>query len=210
MPETPVFCLVRHGETDANVARRFAGWSDDRLNERGRRQCADLAGRLAGLGIEAVYTSPVRRTVESAEIVAAELGARVLTVHDLREIDLGPWKELTAVEVAARWPAEYSAWLGAPHRFALKGREALSDVQERALAALDQMAHAQLSAFDAPALVVSHLAVLRVLWLAATGRGLAEYHRVSASHCEVLPVRWIGRATIEPYPMDEAATNATS
>jgi probable phosphoglycerate mutase len=199
MPETPVFYLVRHGETDANVARRFAGWSDDRLNERGRQQCVELGSRLAGVGIEAVYTSPVRRTVESAEILAAELGAGVRTLHDLREIDVGPWKGLTAEEVAARWPAEYSAWLGAPHRFGLKGREALSDVQERALDALDQMAHAQLTAPDAPALVVSHLAVLRVLWLAATGRGLEEYHGVTASHCEVLPVRWTGRAMIEPY-----------
>lgn len=208
MPETPVFYLVRHGETDANVARRFAGWSDDRLNARGRRQCAELGARLVGVGIEAVYTSPVRRTVESAEIVAALLGAPVRTVHDLREIDVGPWKGFTAEEVAAEWPAEYSDWLEAPHRLALEGREALSGVQERALEALDQMAHARLSAPDAPALVVSHLAVLRVLWLAATGRGLEEYHEVTASHCEILSVRWVGRATIEPCPMDEPAPDA--
>ena len=198
MPESPVFYLVRHGETDANVARRFAGWSDDRLNERGLEQCAELGARLAGEKIEAVYTSPVRRAVETAEILAAVPRARVRTVHDLHEIDVGPWKGLTEEEVVADWPAEYAAWRETPHDFELKGRETLSDVQERALEAVDQMAHAQLSASDAPAVVISHLAVLRVLWLAASGRGLAEYHAVDARHCEILPVRWIGRGAIEP------------
>jgi broad specificity phosphatase PhoE len=201
MPETPVFYLLRHGETDANVARRFAGWSDDHLNDRGRQQCVDLADRLAGEGIEAVYTSPVRRAVETAEILAGQLGARVRTVHDLREIDVGPWKGLTEDEVVAAWPTEYAAWRDAPHRLQLSGREALSDVQGRALEALDQMAHARLSASEAPVLVVSHLAALRVLWLAATGRALAEYQDVAAPHCEVLPVRWLGRGTIEPGNM---------
>lgn len=198
MPETPVFYLVRHGETDANVARRFAGWSDDHLNHRGRAQCADLAHRLAGEGIEDVYTSPVRRAVETAEILADALGARVRTVHDLREIEVGPWKGLTEDEVIAEWPAEHAAWRDAPHRLELRGREPISEVQERALDALDQMAHEELSAPDAPTLVVSHLAVLRVLWLAATGRGLEDYQGVAAPHCEVLAVRWLGRGSIEP------------
>lgn len=145
-----------------------------------------------------MYTSPVRRAVETAEIIAGELEARVRTVHDLREIEVGPWKGLTEDEVIAAWPTEYATWRDAPHRLELKGREPLSDVQERALDALDQMAHEELSAPDAPTLVVSHLAVLRVLWLAATGRGLEDYQAVEASHCEVVSVRWLGRGSIEP------------
>lgn len=207
MPESPVFYLIRHGETDANLARRFAGWSDDRLNERGLEQCTELAARLADEEIEAVYTSPVRRAVETAEILAAPR-AHVRTVHDLHEIDVGPWKGLTEQEVIAGWPADYAAWRETPHDFQLDGREALSDVQERALQALDQMAHAQLSAFDAPAVVISHLAVLRVLWLAASGRGLADYHAVDVRHCEILPVRWIGRGAIEPASTGGASRDA--
>ena len=198
MAESPLLYLVRHGQTDANVTARFAGWSDDHLNELGSQQCAELAERIVGDEVEVIYTSPVRRAVETAEILAAGLGARTRTVHDLHEIDVGPWKGLTEKEVADAWPSEYAAWRNEPDRVLLEGRETLQSVQERALEALDQIAHAQLSASEAPAVVVSHLAVLRVLWLAALGSELSAYHSVTSAHCEVFPVRWVARGKIEP------------
>jgi probable phosphoglycerate mutase len=198
MAESPLLYLVRHGQTDANVAARFAGWSDDHVNELGIQQCAELAERIVRDEVEVIYTSPVRRAVETAEILAAALGARTRTVHDLHEIDVGPWKGLTEGEVADAWPSEYAAWRNEPDRIVLEGRETLQSVQERALEALDQIAHAQLSASEAPAVVVSHLAVLRVLWLAVMGSDLSAYHSVTSPHCEVFPVRWVAHGKIEP------------
>ena len=73
----------------------------------------------------------------------------------------------------------------------------LDALRERALRAADQIGRAQLSAGAAPAVVITHLAVLRVLWLHATGRPLSEYHEVSGPNCRVFPLRWLGRGKLE-------------
>ncbi len=196
MAESPLLCLVRHGQTDSNVIGRFAGWSDDRLNERGRDQAAALTRRLSADGVDAVYTSPVRRAVETAEILGTFLDAPIRTVHGLHEIEIGPWSGLTEEEVRAGWPADYAVWQESPETFRLDGRETLAEVRERALRAIDQIGRDRLTASEAPAVVVSHLAVLRVLLMEARGLPLGEYHRVEADHCEVFPVRWPRRGTL--------------
>ncbi len=197
MPENPLLYLVRHGETDANVANRYAGWSDDRLNERGRGQAAALARRLEPEGVRNVFSSPVRRAAETAGILADALSATVRTVHGLHEIAVGPWKGLTVEEVRARWPAEHEAFMERPDTFRLEGRERLDAVRTRALDGMDRVAHSLLSAADRPALLITHLAVLRVLWLEAEGRPLSEYHRVRGPFCEPFPLRWRGSGRLE-------------
>ncbi len=193
----PLLHFARHGETDANRGLRYSGWSDDPLNDVGRAQCAKLAAEMESLGVEHIFTSPVRRAVETAQIIAARLGADVRTVHDLHEIELGPWKGLTEGEVASVFPDAYRAWKETPHTLLLEGRETLDAVQERALRAADQIGHAQLAAGAAPAVVITHLAVLRVLWLHATGRPLSEYHEISGPNCRVFALRWSGRGRLE-------------
>lgn len=197
MPDNPLLYLVRHGQTDANVEHRYVGWSDDRVNEAGRAQAAALAAELAEEGIEHVFTSPVRRAVETAEILAEAWDASVRSVHDLHEIEIGPWKGLLEREVEERFPEAYALWRTDPTRLELDGRESLENVRDRAVRAVDQIARSQLSATEAPGLVVTHLAVLRVLWLTALGRPLAKYHEVEGPFCEVFPLRWTGRGRLE-------------
>src|SRR5919204_5528893 len=96
--------LVRHGETDWNVQQRWQGHQDPPLNALGREQARALAEALAGEGIDAVYTSDLRRARETAEIVAARLGVEVRPLPDLREIDVGTWSGLTMDEIRTRWP----------------------------------------------------------------------------------------------------------
>lgn len=198
MADNPILYFVRHGETDANAERRYAGWSDDRLNRRGRTQAAGLADRLAGDGIRHIFTSPVRRAVETGEILADALDASLRSVHDLHEIEVGPWKDLSEKEVKTRFPEAYAIWRADPTQLELGGREPLERVRERTLRAVDQIARSQLSEVDAPVVVVTHLAPLRVVWLTAEGRPLSEYHEVEAPFCEIFPIRWIGRGKLEP------------
>lgn len=197
MAETSLLYLVRHGETDANVENRYVGWSDDRLNERGLAQARALARRRDAEGIEHVFTSPVRRCVETAEILADAWGASVHTVHDLHELEVGAWKGLAEEVVKERFPDAYREWWERPAEVRVDGRESLQAVRERALRAADQIGRARLSAEDRPGVVVTHLAIIRVLWLAAQDRGLAEYHRIAGPHCRVFPLRWLGRGQVE-------------
>lgn len=103
--------LVRHGETDWNRERRFQGHEDVPLNDRGRTQVRALAAELAVERFAAVYTSPLRRAAESAEILAEAFGLRVTASDALREVDVGSWSGLTVAEVQERFPDGFSRWI---------------------------------------------------------------------------------------------------
>ncbi|MGH7542247.1 MAG: hypothetical protein ACRELC_14735, partial [Gemmatimonadota bacterium] len=68
----------------------------------------------------------------------------------------------------------------------------------RALGALDQVSRVRPDRAGEPAVVVTHLALIRVLWLTATGGPLADYHTVDAPHAGAFPIRWLGPGRIEP------------
>jgi probable phosphoglycerate mutase len=108
---TTTIVLVRHGETDWNRERRFQGHADPSLNDVGRAQALELARILAGEPFERVYSSPLRRALETAEIVAAGRGVAVEPDETLLEVDVGSWSGLTVDEVEVRFPAGYRRWL---------------------------------------------------------------------------------------------------
>ena len=165
--------LARHGETDWNRERRFQGHADPPLNELGRRQSAELAGQLAGEPIARVYTSPLRRAAETAEIVAGTLGVDLEPVEPLREIDVGAWSGLTRDEVAARFPESYARWLErGPHGF--EAGETYEQLAARVLPVIQELAERHPSE---TLLVVSHGGPARVLQAHAAGVSLAEARR---------------------------------
>jgi broad specificity phosphatase PhoE len=103
--------LARHGETDWNREGRFQGHADPPLNETGRAQAAELAAELGGIRFAAVYSSPLRRALETAELVAAAHGLGPVAIDALREVDVGSWQGLTRAEVGVRFPEQLSRWL---------------------------------------------------------------------------------------------------
>jgi alpha-ribazole phosphatase len=106
--------LVRHGESTWNEARRFQGAKDAALSARGRAQAAALAAALPGRGIDAVYTSPLRRARETAAACARVLGLPLTEEDGLREVGLGDWEGLPVETVVARYGDHYWRWLLAP------------------------------------------------------------------------------------------------
>jgi phosphoserine phosphatase len=103
--------LARHGETDWNRDNRFQGRADPPLNDAGREQAATLAASLAGEQLDAVYSSPLRRAVETADVVAAPHGLEPTPVEALREVDVGSWQGLTRTEIESRYPEQFRRWL---------------------------------------------------------------------------------------------------
>jgi broad specificity phosphatase PhoE len=130
--------LVRHGETDWNRDNRFQGHADPPLNDAGREQAGALADRLAREDVDAVYSSPLRRAAETADILARRLGVPVSTVEALREIDVGEWSGLTRTEVEQRFPAAYARWLAFAHGW--EHGETYEELGARVLPALLELA----------------------------------------------------------------------
>src|SRR5688572_10170985 len=124
--------LVRHGATQLTAEDRFSGAVGVDLSDEGRRQAGKLAARLADDPVRAVYASPLSRTVETAQILAAPHGLPVVERDGLREISHGHWEGRTRREVEETYPDEYAAWEEDPFTFAPAGGESGVGVLARA------------------------------------------------------------------------------
>lgn len=113
--------LMRHGETADNAAGRFVGAGDEGLTERGRRQMAEAAARLAGAGLARAWCSPSPRAVQSATLALPGVPAR--PDDRLRERELGLFEGLTWDEISRRYPAECAAWQDDWMGYAVPGGE---------------------------------------------------------------------------------------
>jgi broad specificity phosphatase PhoE len=141
--------LVRHGETDWNLQRRIQGSTDVPLNENGRAQAKRAGQLLAGRSWDAVIASPLSRAVDTASIIAAEVGLPGPTTDPrLVERAYGAAEGLEISEVDRRYP-------GDAH---VPGRESREDVAARALEALLEIGEAHP---DQAVIVVSHGGLIR-------------------------------------------------
>lgn len=125
--------LVRHGATDLTAEDRFAGSSDVPLSEAGRKQVASLAERLKRKKLDAVYASPLQRTMETARTLALPHGLKPIAEPGLREIDYGHWEGRCRAEVESTFQAEYAIWQEDPFAIAPLGGESGVNVLNRAL-----------------------------------------------------------------------------
>jgi probable phosphoglycerate mutase len=152
--------LVRHGATQLTAENRFSGAIGVELSEDGRWQCARLGERLHRQGINAIYCSPLSRTVETATIIGGRCGLGHTTIDGLREISHGRWEGLTRQEVEDRFDGEYASWEDDPFTFAPEGGESGLAVLARALPEIRTIVTRHPGE---RVLVVSHKATIRLL-----------------------------------------------
>lgn len=152
--------MVRHGATVLSAEDRFAGATDVQLSDEGREQTRRLAERLSHEKIAAIYASPLSRTVETAQILAAPHNLPVEKCDGLREISHGRWEQLTRREVEERFPEEAAEWEKDPYTFAPAGGESGLAVTARALPALIEVVRIHAGEH---VLVVSHKGTIRLL-----------------------------------------------
>lgn len=164
--------LVRHGATELTDEDRFAGATDVLLSDSGREQARLLGIRLAGEPIAAVYASPMRRTMVTAELAAEPHGLRVSPLDGLREINHGRWEGKTRGDVEREFPDEYARYDHDPYSFAPAGGETGLAVTARALPALLEIVQRHC---DAEVLVVSHKATIRLLLSSLLGFDPRKY-----------------------------------
>jgi broad specificity phosphatase PhoE len=163
-----VIWLARHGETAYNAERRFQGQGAVGLSERGREQARALAEAAAGHDFAALWSSPLPRARQTAEIVAERLGLEIADEPRLMETDTGAWTDRTFAEVEIEDPGRFAAWVAGDPGFAFPGGESFADQQERVSAAVADIR----ATGDLPALVVCHRNSMRLVLEREQGRRL--------------------------------------
>lgn len=137
------FYLVRHGETDWNRGHRYQGHKDIPLNDAGRRQAQQLAEALAHIDFTAVYASDLKRAYETAAAVARAKDLPVQTHEGLREMAFGRWEGLTFAEIEKQYPEDLAAYRGDPAAGAPPEGESFLQLQERVVAAWEDIIGAE-------------------------------------------------------------------
>ena len=135
--------LIRHGETAWNREGRPQGISDVPLSELGRRQAHALGRALAQEPLAAVYSSDLRRALETAAPVAARHGLTVQRDGRLREMDQGVFEGEPIQHVRERYGDWLKTWIDDPANVRMPGGETLGEVQARAWAAIEEIRAAQ-------------------------------------------------------------------
>lgn len=183
---TTTLVFLRHGRTTDNVARRYSGpgGTDVGLDEVGRSQVHRTARELRG--VDVIVSSPMRRTMQTARAVAAELRLDVLAMPALQEYDSGRWNGLTDTEAARRDPALHASWLAAPD-IAPPGGESLRAVAARVSDAVAEIVAAHRSR---TVLVVSHAVPIACALLAALEAPLASAPRLAIRNCSLTRIRY--------------------
>jgi len=139
MAATTHVLLIRHGQSRGNAEGRFGGHTDTPLSARGRRQAEALAKALVGEKFSAIYSSDLKRAVQTAEPLARVTRAKLITSDAFRERSVGVMEGLTFEEAAAQYPEQYAALLHRDFEHVLLGGESYRQTLDRASKKLDEI-----------------------------------------------------------------------
>ena len=173
--------LVRHGETEWNVAEVFRGRIDIELNETGIKQAELLAEYLSGVKTDAIYSSPLKRALKTAEVIAGYHKLGVDIVPGLIDFDYGKWQGLSHQEVKDKYKKLYAEWISHPDRVRMPAGESLDDVRERAVAVVDDA----VGRYKGAVVLVSHRVVNKVLICALLGLDNSHFWSIKQDTCGI-------------------------
>lgn len=157
--------LIRHGETQANRDGVFRGRGEVPLSPAGLKQARELQARFATLGVQRVFSSPLRRAAQTA---AACFPNRAVELQELlNNLDLGRWSGRRKKEIAAEEPELWRRWLEEPERMTFPGGESLAAMKAR----VRHFNRLLTDAAEERIAVVSHRSVLKALLAEALGLG---------------------------------------
>ena len=177
------FILVRHGETEWNRVERFRGRADVPLNDTGLAQAEATGRRVAAEWLPtAIYSSPLSRSVKTAEAIATHFEFQVQIHLGLADIDYGEWQGLSPQEARQRWSKEVDAWYNKPHQARIPGGETLEDLRARAMQTVNELAERHPGE---TIVLVGHTVINRIILLGVLGLGNERFWRIRQDTCAI-------------------------
>ena len=167
--------IIRHGQTEMNYKRRLQGRSDVPLNDAGRAQAKEAAGRLAGIPFDYVYSSPLKRAVETAEILVPSIPP---VLDDLLlEMDYGPYEGCDLTNLPPEVLVFFSDFI---HEPAPAGMEQLNDVVKRAGEFLEEIRY-----LEGNILISTHAIAMKGLIEYLTPEAKGKYWNIFIGNCAI-------------------------
>ncbi|MBA7700835.1 Phosphoserine phosphatase 1 [subsurface metagenome] len=173
--------LARHGETEWNVEEVFRGRIDVELNETGIKQAELLAEYLTDSKIGAIYSSPLKRALKTAEIIAGYHKLDVEIAPGLIDFDYGKWQGLPHQEVKDKYKELYAEWINSPDKVKMPAGESLNDVRKRAIDVVDSV----IAKYKGTVVLISHRVVNKVLICALLGLDNSHFWNIRLDTCAI-------------------------
>lgn len=167
--------LIRHGLTESNKKKIYAGWSEECLCEEGVVALHKIGRKLKEFKIDKIFSSPIQRAIQTAEIINSFLEKTIEIEEKLKEIKMGFWEGLSEYKVAEKFPQEWKIWNTKPSELKLYGRETLKELQIRALKAVKKISN---NADCLKILAVTHVALIRVLIIYYNNLSMDDYRKI--------------------------------
>jgi len=173
--------LARHGETEWNVSEVFRGRIDIELNETGMKQAELLAKHLSNLKIDAIYSSPLKRALKTAQLIAHYHKLDAEVAPGLVDFDYGEWQGLPHQEVKVKYKELYAQWIKNPHWVKMPAGESLSELRKRAIAVVNNV----IAKYEGNIVLVSHRVVNKVLICALLGLDNSRFWNIRIDTCGI-------------------------
>lgn len=173
--------LARHGETEWNVAEVFRGQIDIDLNETGVKQAELLSGYLSTSAIATVYSSPLKRALKTAEIIAQPHKLKVNVDPDLIDFNFGKWQGLSHQEVKEKYRDLYATWITHPEQVRMPDGEALEDVSKRVIRVRNKV----IENHRGTVVIVGHRVVNKVMICTLLGLDNSHFWKIRQDTCGI-------------------------
>jgi len=178
--------MIRHGEIPSNVKKIYAGKSAERLTDEGMLQAEQVARKLKSRDVHLIYSSPIQRALQTAKIIRKELGLELMVEPAFREMEMGPWEGLSESRVAEMYHEEWEIWQTRPADLNLPERETLGHILERVLTGVQNI---KVDIADQNVVIVTHVAIIRVLLLWHAKKNLNLYKTIHVPNAEIFQIR---------------------
>jgi len=203
--------LLRHGSTESNRVGRYMSRSEEGLSGDGRWQVRQLAQRMACSELTAVYSSPLQRAQETAQIVAQPHRLNIEIAPEFNELDLSRWAGLTATEIASQDPEAWDIWCNDPRNLSVSGIESFVELQNRIRKGLQEITTGHPRGRIA---VATHDGIIRIAVLLALGISMDNYRAITVSNTgmtilDIGPTRTYLRAFNDTGHLEDALGTMT-
>ncbi|MEQ8191311.1 MAG: alpha-ribazole phosphatase [Candidatus Eremiobacterota bacterium] len=180
--------LIRHGETDINKKQLYCGWNETELNNSGIKEAEQLRDVLSGEKIDVIYSSDLRRSLHTAEIINSVHSVSVIPSYGLRELNFGQWQDISCEEIGSLYPEEYKKWSEDWLSYRIPGGESMIDFYDRVTKTSDEIIETNK---NSKILIVTHSGPIRCIMSKYIGENINTHWHFRVSLGSIIRIEFL-------------------